>query len=236
LIAAVTSLILLAAAFRAARPDPLPVRWGVFAGAAGLTIIAPMILQMFVTAAGILAALLGLSLAVWPRVRHRLRSFAPLAGAAVAVAYGFACLAASGTMARYAQLRAQYPYESMEERVSAPQPAASGSVVADGPLSLLESEVDHAGGGARTRSLRQLHDERVQQFTNSPASVYAASLARSGAFGFGHGKREPNSRVRFRRPFQVRPTHRPRRPTNQTWRRSITRAFSISLMRRASAL
>src|SRR5215217_7140515 len=145
-IAAVISIILLAAAFWAARPDPLPVRWGVFAGATGLTIIAPMFLQMFLTVAAILAALLGLSLGVWPRVRHRVRSFAPLAGGAVVVAYGFACLAASGTMDRYDRLREQYPYGSMEERVSAPQPAAIGSVVANGPLSLLENDLDHAGG------------------------------------------------------------------------------------------
>ena len=167
-IACVLSVFLLVAAFYAARPAPHPVRWGVFGWTATLIIAGPILIQAFVTVAAIFAVSLGIALAVWPRVRHQVRSFVPLAGAALVVAYGLAGWAATGTMARYDRLREQYPYESMEDRVPAPRPAVSGPTAADGPLVSIESELDHAGGGLRVWSLRQLHEERVRLFINSP--------------------------------------------------------------------
>jgi hypothetical protein len=167
-VAAVLSAILVAAAWCAARPQPHPVRWAVFGWTAALVVTLPMLLQAFATAAAVLAFFLGLALMVWPRVRHRVRSFAPFAGVAVVVTIGFACLAAWGTMSRYDRLREQYPYESMEERIPAPPPASGGAGWDDGTLATLESDLDRSGAGGRAGSLRQLHEERVRLFTNSP--------------------------------------------------------------------
>jgi hypothetical protein len=125
-------------------------------------------LLAFVTVAAILATLLGVVLLLWPRVRHRVHSFVPLAAAAVVVAYGLACWAALGTMARYERLREQYPFESMEARVPAPRLAVSGPQIKDGPLFIVEGDLDKSGGGSRAHSLRRLHEERVQLFASSP--------------------------------------------------------------------
>jgi hypothetical protein len=56
----------------------------------------------------------------------------------------------------------------MEARVPAPRSAVSGPPIADGPLLVVESELDKSGGGSRAYSLRRLHEERVRLFVSSP--------------------------------------------------------------------
>jgi hypothetical protein len=166
-IAAVASCILLATAFWAARPAPQPVRWGPFVAAAILLVVAPLGCQMIVTVAGVLAVLLGVSLAVWPRVRHRVR-YTPIAIGCFVIAYGFACFMATGTMAHYDRLREQYPYVSIEDRLPAPRPDSRHAAPPGEPLTAFEADLTSRRGGSRTSSLRRLHENQVEQFISSP--------------------------------------------------------------------
>lgn len=167
------SLAVLAAAWYAARPAPQPVRWvafvcwglGLSAGPAGLGLIP--------TVTGLQFAWLTLALATWAFLRHRLRSFLPLAGLAFVAAYLTGGLLSLPALSDYARMQERFPYESMEDRVPPPKPddrhlplsksAALHLLVQDERV-----EQDVHLDGLRTESLEDIHERMTRLFVNSP--------------------------------------------------------------------
>ena len=166
----VLTVVVLAGAYWAARPEPRPVRWGIFSAFALPAIILPTAIDFFPTVVVVLTVCLAAALWTWPAVRPRIRTFLPLAALSVAVAYGLACAVAMNGTARFERLREKYPYESMEGRVAAPRTPARGppATAVDGQLGRLESDLGEYRHGLRELMLRQLHEEQAQQFASSP--------------------------------------------------------------------
>jgi hypothetical protein len=118
----------------------------------------------------LLAGLLIVALRVWPRVRTRMPAFAPMALAALAIAYGIVGLTAISGTRSYDRLREQYAFESMETRVPTP-PSSSRTDMARLPeesLAAIETSLGDKRNRSRTDSLRELHENRLSEFTSAP--------------------------------------------------------------------
>lgn len=172
-LALVFSAVLLAVAYRAARPAPEPVRWSRFVWCGLAVSFGPVCLGLFSRPAAFLFAALSVALLVWPLARRRVRSFLPLAAAAFFGAFGLATDYAFQRVAVNDALRERYAFESMADRV--PEPAPADRIPASPQLAEFEKLVDDGSQWThRSGELRQLHEETVSQFVNS--------------FGFGVGR------------------------------------------------
>ena len=84
----------------------------------------PIFLMFFLPAVAIQALLLVVSVVVWGVWRRGPHFFLRLSGVATLGAYVCAAGLAWQSQHEYARLRVVYPFESMEQRVSAPKPEA----------------------------------------------------------------------------------------------------------------
>lgn len=172
----VISAVLLAVAYRAARPAPEPVRWGgfVLCGLAGASsAVGPAGRGVFAPAAAFLIAALAVALLAWPLARSRVRSFVPFMAAAFFGAYGLATYLAFQPAGANDDLRDRSGFVSMTVRV--PEPAAASCAQADPRLNAFQASVAQEGERSlRGAELRRLHDDTVSQFVNR--------------FGFGVGR------------------------------------------------
>jgi hypothetical protein len=99
------------------------------------------------------------------------RTFAPLSIVATVIAYGIAGLIALASVSRDEALREQYPYESMEERLpkqSSEEDALAPNESAHFQIIELEGKLNERRNSFRERSLKQLHEQRVELFVRSP--------------------------------------------------------------------
>ncbi|MBN9518748.1 hypothetical protein J0H58_09550 [bacterium] len=193
IVSLIPAAILLAAAHRAARPEPHPVQWGTFLGWGFVAAVFPC--GMFVASPTVLGlwALLGIGLLVWQLTSPRGRSFLPYSAAAVLIAYGLAAPTAWRDYTRFAELRGRYPFESMAVRV--PEPRRGDATLT--PAAEKALELFEGGPGAptlqrfRELELRYLHEYTVQAFINSP--------------GFGVTRMRPPPREESLKPPPDRP-------------------------------
>ncbi len=94
--------------------------------------------------------------------------------AAVAMAFGVSAYLALEEQRQFADLRAKYPYESMEERLPAHHPAFQGEITRQTAerLDRLEESIRVRSGFwpdyFRDRSLQKIHEDQVKLFINSP--------------------------------------------------------------------
>lgn len=174
----VPAAVLVLAAHSAARPRPYPVRWVAFLAwgfaatvfPCGLVFTSPVVFGVWV--------LLGIGLLVWQLRGRRERSFLPYSVTAVLLAYGFASLTARRDLARFADLRDRYPFESMADRVPEPRrtdPAAAPVGTATDRLAELEKEVRWRSF-SREYALRAFHERTVEAFVNSPGFGVARTV------------------------------------------------------------
>lgn len=116
-------------------------------------------------------ALLAVALCVWPLVRARVRTFAPLAAVAVAIPYGCVSRDAMKDLAEHQQVQREYPFESLAARTPEPRtalrtpPAGLAATEFDGFENAVEKDIDAL---IRSRSLQQLHASSVDTFVNNP--------------------------------------------------------------------
>jgi hypothetical protein len=159
----VCSGIILAVALLAARYSEHPIR--VTLGWASGVAVLPMGLMMGFPAVWLQLAILGGGLLFAGLFGRARRALVPLSVVSVVVAYGVIGVSVSQEEARLDELRARYPFESMEARLPRPVPAsASGSPEI---LTRLEQEVERESGW-RNHQLARLHTVTVDRFVNSP--------------------------------------------------------------------
>jgi hypothetical protein len=163
----VLSAVVFAASLYAARPSPHPVRWWAFVVSACGTVFGTACM-LISTVTLMQIALLTVALISWPKIRSRVRSFLPLAIGSTVVAYAIAFVIAANHNRKFDDMRERYPYESMEERVPEPSPAAPLTTDSDAWLTKFEREADVEQDYSRTAMLRRLHDDTVGLFVNSP--------------------------------------------------------------------
>ena len=105
------------------------------------------------------------------RVPHKNRRlYLPLSCIATVVAYGVASQSVVKEQLQLAQLRQQYPYESLEERLPLRSNGQSFPLVASLRLQSFENEYDHKilwDGYTRRTALQELHEQSVMQFVNN---------------------------------------------------------------------
>ena len=161
------ALLVLVCGQLAARRHPHSVWWDPYIYA----VVAPVFgfCVCFFTAPLIQAAVIFPPLLAWPYIRRYVRTFVPFSLLGLVIGYGFAFKSARETVEKYDELRDRHPYESMEERVPVPllsdDPPAG---VTAAHLDEFETNVESARHTWRTRSLRQLHEDRVRLFVNAP--------------------------------------------------------------------
>jgi hypothetical protein len=170
------SAVLFVVANRAARRARRPVRETVCCAVlvCGFQIMG----FMFLPAVWLQAAILCAGLLVAARFDGARRATLPLSILSVVIAYGVVGYFAVEEQQKYEELRARFPFESMEERLPRAAPASSGGDAQR--LNRLEGDIDQQvfySGQNRERTLRELHEATVEQFANSP--------------GFGVGRMVP---------------------------------------------
>ncbi len=107
---------------------------------------------------------------VW-RISHRGPGFLlPLSFGATVAAYGLLVVIATPSEREYAPLRALYPYESMEGRLSATKPIRSGATLEPAAvqrMDRLELRLGNNGNLRQNYQLERLHEQAVELFMNS---------------------------------------------------------------------
>jgi hypothetical protein len=159
----VCSGIILITALLAARYAQHPARAAVWWAVGGavlpvflMTIFPAVVLQTAILCGGLLLA---------GAFGYARRLVVPVSLAAVVVAYAVVATSVSREESRLNQLRAQYPFESIEDRLPRPVPAS----VPGNPelLNQLEQQVG-LEFGRRNHQLARLHTATVDRFVNSP--------------------------------------------------------------------
>ncbi len=108
---------------------------------------------------------------LWRRSSWKRAWFGPAALGGVVAAHGLVGLLSLGTLREEAELRALYPYESMEDRLPRePVRAEPLPVLALARLSQMEEAIDWEAevSSLRVYRLKMLHEDRVSLFVNSP--------------------------------------------------------------------
>ncbi len=139
----------------------------------------PILLMLFLTAAVIQGLLTAIAVVAWRDSRRRPAQFLQLSCAIAVLAYGFALKLAWQSEQEYARLRRVYPYESMEERLPAPQQSQAGVMLAPAAalrLDKIQKRLDDGVSGLRRRQLEELHKEALALFINSPGFGVARML------------------------------------------------------------
>src|SRR5258707_13023424 len=111
---------------------------------------------------------------LWYAGRSRRWLLLPLSCVATAAAFGIAGWSAPEEQQRYARLREQFPYESMEERLPAARAAFRPEQLPDAAaqrLARLEASPPENPGAFRVYVLRHLHENTASRCANSPALV-----------------------------------------------------------------
>jgi hypothetical protein len=167
-ISLVVSAILLAGVWFASRWTKYPVAT-TLAWAGGACIV-PMCLMMGLPAVLLQAAILFGVVFLAEAGNCGRQAMRPAAVASLLIAYAVVGWNEWGKYReeerKYADLRAAYPFESMEERLPRPVPPST----AGDPerLTRLEQTVDQKSDFGRMVSLRTLHDDTVDRFVNRP--------------------------------------------------------------------
>ena len=170
-ISMILSALMLLAANRIVRRARYPVAKTV--GLSLAVVLGPFFLMCILPPVAIQGLLLALAVIGWRASRRGPSFFPRLSCAATLVAYGIAGWMAWQSERGYAALRARYPYESMYERLPAPKPRSREerlTAVARERLDRVEAEVEQEEnfGFFRNRQLKQLHEDAVGLFINSP--------------------------------------------------------------------
>jgi hypothetical protein len=147
--------------------------FGAFAACGVGMIGLPVIAGLFIpTVVVVQFAILSAVLLLWWERPRRPIFFLAISLLATVAAYGVAGCFALHDESEYARLRERFPYESMEARLSMPPPRIGLGPCPDRTterLTDLENSVEekstHRG---RIDMLRQLHEDRVMLFVNSP--------------------------------------------------------------------
>jgi hypothetical protein len=133
--------------------------------------VGPLFIGLFLPPVALQFIMLCLALGLWPALRRRLRSFLPLSATATVVAYAIPGLLVWQTHREFTSLRERFPFESLEGRVPVPQPA-SLTEATDRRLTDLEGAIEEGDffdpRPLRVAHLRQLHEETLSLFVNSP--------------------------------------------------------------------
>ncbi len=159
-------LVLLWFAWPVAREPGSSARWFQFLLCGGVTSF--LSCSLLIPA---VFALLVIALGVWPLVRARVRTFAPLAAVAIAIPYGCVSRDAAKDLAEHQRLQREYPFESLSARAPEPRtafrapPTGHAAIQFDSFESALDRNPDAL---ARSVYLRQLHDSNVDTFVNNP--------------------------------------------------------------------
>jgi hypothetical protein len=177
------SLILLILANRSARrPD---LRIGVFVLCGVGFVVVPVGLGIFFPPVAMLFLFLFFALLVRYAYRQKQWRFLPLSLAAFAAAFGIAVGMALPAQREFARLRKLFPYESMEERVPAPRQAFRHQQLPEDAAQRLarleETLAIKSRGSFAVYMLRQLHEETVWLFVNSPGFGVARVMRPSEA-------------------------------------------------------
>jgi hypothetical protein len=167
--------------------------------AAGVCLVTPLIPfcgMMFFPAAALSAVCAGVLLLVVLIPRHGKRLYLPLSVVATLVAYGVVLRPVVEQHRELANLRQQYAFESIEQRLPArPRPTERPQHVNPSGLTALEDQIETASGEntyrSRTRTLNYLHEEAVRTFVNSPGfgvgRLGPPDVARRSLDEGGHG-------------------------------------------------
>jgi hypothetical protein len=129
---------------------------------------------MFICPPIVLQLPLILGLMLWRGAAEGWWRFPILSLAATAAAYGIALVLALPGQRELAELRDQFPYESLEARVSAPARRVTEQLLPQaisGRLALLEDAVEESERQQfyhRAFELQRLHEQKVALFINSP--------------------------------------------------------------------
>ncbi len=147
---------------------------GVIMGWSAIFLVVPFFMMCLLPAVGIQALLLGVVAMIWHASGRGPSSFLKLSCGATLVAYGIAGIFVFQSEREYARLRARFPYESLEGRISPhpPEPAKNplNPPVAE-RLSGFETELSgypRGVRGFRDHHLESLHEHAVTLFINSP--------------------------------------------------------------------
>lgn len=186
------SALLLIAAHIAARRHPHEVRWHFFVFSAMALFGVPLLAQVFLPTTFVLLVLLAVALRVWPRYRNRLGSFVPLSLAAFVLTHALGSYGGYRNYRAYDNMRADYPIESMAERVAEPTLGLPLTEATEKRLTGMEQMVVERTSSTRTRMLRKLHYENVHTFVNSPGFGVARVLDNPSRFYLkGRDRGEP---------------------------------------------
>jgi hypothetical protein len=163
----VATVILVLTAHVAARRSPQPITGGWFILATVVFALGPVCVGAFLPAVIGVAGLLFGSLVVWSVARERLKSFLPFSVVAVVVPFGYAGWWAWGRYEAAVELRAQYPFESMADRVPEAVRGAVPTGAAVARLARFEREAAPRYD-LYDYQFETIHNTTVEQFVNSP--------------------------------------------------------------------
>jgi hypothetical protein len=147
--------------------------------------------------------LLGVALVACFGLRLGPRHFVPLSGLATLVAFGIPGWFVWGSQQEYSRLRQRFPYESMEQRL--PPPGSTSHVdrlpeLTDLRLTILEEQIGERKF-SRAHYLKQLHEDTVGLFVNSPG-FGVARLSQPSEWNLTTGVREERSLPQPGTPFK----------------------------------
>ncbi|MDB5313211.1 MAG: hypothetical protein JWO38_7413 [Gemmataceae bacterium] len=133
--------------------------------------LGPGCVMLYFPAVAWQAGLMCVSLPILLVPRRGKRLYLPLSCVATLVAYGILLHSAVEKRRSVAQLREQYPFESLEERLPVRPDRESSPPTHPGRLDRLESEIEQQSEpwwyNARAANLEQLHKNSVDDFVNS---------------------------------------------------------------------
>jgi hypothetical protein len=154
----------------------------------------------FLPPVGLLFLFLGTTLLLWQALSRKPRVFLPLSLLATVLAYAYPVYSALQDSREFARLRERFPNESLEGRLPVPGDSlrqAHLSHQAEEQLRRLEESTPDQGGSGRWWPLRQLHEDKVRLFINSP--------------GFGVARMSPPTETRLS--YGLRPENPVPQPT-----------------------
>jgi hypothetical protein len=169
-IALILSVLLLYVAIWAVRKSETPILVIIVAG---LTLgVCPLAIMTMFPPVAIQAVLLVILAIVWAAFGWKSASFVPAACVATVLAFG---IMAWLSWRDLRGLQNDFPFTSLEERVSPPRAALRASplpAAVEKEMSEMESIYDEAGkyqpGTRRAKSLQELHENTVTVFVNNP--------------------------------------------------------------------
>jgi hypothetical protein len=115
--------------------------------------------------------LLGTAMIACAALRIRPWYIVPVSGLVTLIAFGIPTWFALEGQREYSRLREKYPYESMEQRLSAPRSASRIEPLPEPAavhLKVLEEWIGRQQSSYRARQLMQLHEHTVLLFVDSP--------------------------------------------------------------------